>query len=77
VEHPHRRLVRQQCDEVNRRTNHLAQSGPYEARDTLSYTVPGCFARPAADLNGDCRVDFADLALLASQGLASGTPPAP
>jgi hypothetical protein len=43
---------------------------------TWQYEVPprdpACQARLAADLNGDCRVDFADLAILASEWLAPG-----
>ena len=31
-----------------------------------------CLSPPAADINGDCKVDFADMAILASQWLESG-----
>jgi hypothetical protein len=45
---------------------------------TWQYEVPprdpACQAKLAADLNGDCRVDFADLAILASEWLAPGPP---
>jgi len=50
--------------------------GMYLPADTWRYEIPPknppCRERLAGDLNGDCRVDFADLAILASEWLASG-----
>jgi Icc protein len=50
----------------------------YVPADTWHYGVspknPPCRTRLTADLNGDCRVDLADLALLASQWLARSEP---
>jgi len=39
-----------------------------------AFTVFECQAKLAADLNGDCYVDFADLALLMGEWLACGNP---
>jgi len=61
---------------MERQTNNTAQPGVYQAKDIWSYTAITCPVQLAADLNGDCRVDFADLAILASEWLASGNPPA-
>ncbi len=60
---------------MERQNNIPAQSGVYKAKHVWAYTAAGCPVKLAADLNGDCRVDFADLALLASQWLATGRPP--
>jgi len=59
---------------MERQNNTAAQPGVYQAKHIWTY-VAGCPVKLAADLNGDCRVDFADLALLASEWLASGNPP--
>ena len=59
---------------MERQTSNLSQPGIYKARDVWTYTAASCQTKLAADLNGDCRVDFADLAILASQWLASGKP---
>lgn len=39
-----------------------------------AFTVYECPVKLAADLNGDCTVDFADLAVLAAEWLACGNP---
>ncbi len=58
---------------MERRTPNPWGPAVYEPRWPWSYDVPaGCPVKLAADLNGDCIVDFADLAILASQWLASG-----
>lgn len=41
-----------------------------------TFSIATCPAQPAADLNGDCRVDFADLAILAGQWLTTSSAPA-
>ena len=42
---------------------------------TVSFTSPGdCNLPLASDLNNDCTVDFADFAIVASEGLAGRTP---
>jgi hypothetical protein len=46
----------------------------YDATDG-AFSISKCPAEQTADLNGDCRVDFADLAILASQWLASNSAP--
>jgi len=61
---------------MERQSSYLSQPGVYKAKDVWTYTA-GCKVKLAADLNGDCRVDFADLAILASEWLASGNPPSP
>ena len=43
-----------------------------DTSDSL-FSISTCRARLMADLNGDCRVDFADLASLASEWLADGS----
>jgi len=55
-----------------------------DARDTTVYdtsdgpfSIVPCRANLTADLNGDCLVDFADLAILAAEWLAGGTPTDP
>jgi hypothetical protein len=62
---------------MERQTSTLSQPGVYQPKDAWSYTAAGCQVKLAADLNGDCRVDFADLAILASEWLASGKSPSP
>ncbi|OHB66247.1 MAG: hypothetical protein A2Y77_04740 [Planctomycetes bacterium RBG_13_62_9] len=53
----------------------------YLAKHVWRYDVPPkkspCPTKLAADLNGDCRVDFADLAILAAEWLAPDNPPNP
>ena len=34
-----------------------------------TFSIAKCPVKPTADLNGDCRVDFADLAILAGEWL--------
>ena len=60
---------------MERQNSASAPPGVYQPKEVWTYTAATCPVKLAADLNGDCRVDFADLALLASQWLASGTPP--
>lgn len=63
---------------MERQSTNVSQPGVYQPKDIWTYTAAGCPIKLAADLNGDCRVDFADLALFASEWLASGhTPPPP
>lgn len=38
-------------------------------------TIPECVQPPAGDLNGDCKVDFQDLAIMAGQWLDCGMEP--
>jgi len=62
---------------MERHNNTATQPGIYKAKHVWTYTAAGCRVKLAADLNGDCRVDFADLALLASEWLATGNLPSP
>ena len=66
---------------MERRNNDPWQAGVYTPKYVWSYSVDPnpapCAVKLAADLNGDCRVDFADLAILASEWLASGQSPKP
>jgi hypothetical protein len=62
---------------MERQNNTSSQPGVYQPRYVWAYTVAVCPVKLVADLNGDCRVDFADLAILASQWLASGHSPDP
>ncbi len=62
---------------MERQNNISAQSGTYKAKHVWTYTAAACQVKLAADFNGDCRVDFADLAILASQWLASGQSASP
>ena len=61
---------------MERQSKDLTLSGVYEPGDSWSYRAGAdstrCQARPTADLNGDCHVDFADLGILLSQWLAWG-----
>jgi hypothetical protein len=63
---------------VERRDDCPPAPAIYVPADTWRYEVPPktrpCRTTLAADLNGDCRVDFADLALFASQWLTRGEP---
>jgi hypothetical protein len=61
---------------MERQNNVPAQSGIYKAKHVWAYTAAAP-VKLTADLNGDGRVDFADLAILASQWLATGKPPTP
>jgi len=47
-----------------------------DAGDGL-FSIVTCQTKLTADLNGDCRVDFADLAILAGEWLAQGNPSDP
>ena len=52
-----------------------ANTVPFDAPVDLSNgTVTGISSLDAADLNGDCYVDFADLAILMGEWLACGNP---
>jgi hypothetical protein len=62
---------------MERQNNIPAQSGTYKAKHVWTYTASAGPAQLTADLNGDGRVDFADLAILASQWLAVGQSPNP
>ncbi len=62
---------------MERQNNISAQPGTYKAKHVRTYTAAACQIKLAADLNGDCRVDFADLAILTSQWLASSPSPKP
>ncbi|OHB67867.1 MAG: hypothetical protein A2Y77_01915 [Planctomycetes bacterium RBG_13_62_9] len=67
---------------MERHNSDATQPGIYRPKDVLSYKaapVPAgkCLIKLKADLNGDCRVDFADLAILASEWLAPGSPTSP
>jgi hypothetical protein len=62
---------------VERQSTSISQPGVYKAKEVWTYKAAAppaadCPVRLTADLNDDCRVDFADLAILASQWLASG-----
>ncbi|MCL5278845.1 MAG: metallophosphoesterase [Planctomycetes bacterium] len=60
---------------MERQNNVPSQPGVYKAKHVWTYTAAAGPAKLTADLNGDGRVDFADLAILASQWLATGNPP--
>jgi hypothetical protein len=62
---------------MERQSTNVSQPGVYKPKDVWTYTAAGCPVTLTADLNGDCRVDFADLAILASEWLASGNSPNP
>jgi hypothetical protein len=55
----------------------ITGSGDPKIKDTTdgTFSIVRCPSGPAADLNGDCRVDFADLSILVSEWLASGSTP--
>lgn len=55
----------------------IAGVGNPKVDDTTdgTFSIATCPIKPAADLNGDCRVDLADLAILAGEWLASGSAP--
>jgi hypothetical protein len=57
---------------MERQNNVSSQPGAYKAKHVWTYTAVGGQAELTADLNGDGRVDFADLAILASEWLATG-----
>ena len=52
-----------------------ADNGALSDTSDSLFSIAQCQNQLAADVNGDCRVDFADLAILASQWLAGGHPP--
>jgi len=58
------------------RINIGAYGGTAQASKSTSGIVePVCISPPAADLNGDCRVDFLDFAAMASGWLDCGLDP--
>ncbi len=62
---------------MERQSEDLQQPGVYQPAHVWSYRAlpepAACPTKLAADLNGDCRVDFADLAILLSEWLADGS----
>jgi hypothetical protein len=63
---------------MERHSEDLQQPGVYQPAHVWSYRASPdpagpCPRKLAADLNGDCRVDFADLAILLSEWLADGS----
>jgi hypothetical protein len=51
-----------------------AQDPSMHDTSDATFSVFKCHAKLRADLNGDCRVDFADLAILMGEWLACGNP---
>jgi 3',5'-cyclic AMP phosphodiesterase CpdA len=67
---------------MERHSQDMLEPGVYRPAYVWSYRVASnpadpCPVKLTADLNGDCRVDFADLAILAGQWLAGDVPTGP
>ena len=55
------------------RVSDARDRGSYDTSDA-AFSIFTCYAKLTADLNGDCYVDFADLAILMGEWLACGNP---
>ena len=67
---------------MERHSQDMLEPGVYRPAYVWSYRVASnpadpCPVKLTADLNGDCRVDFADLAILAGEWLAGDVPTGP